>query len=109
MKRENIYLASDSGKVVGFASWRRISNRLAEMSGVIVLEECKGKGIGSLLVEKVLKDARGLGCSTIGVKTEECNKPAIAFYRKCGFAPLKNVEETIGSKKITCLYLEHSL
>lgn len=110
MEREKIYLARDSGKVMGFASWHGIGRSgLAELSGVIVLEEQKGRGIGSLLVEKVLDDAREAGYSSIGVKTEEYNAPAISFYRKCGFAFVKTLDETVDAKKIRCLYLERSL
>jgi len=87
MNRDTMYLAMGSGKVPGFASWRRVNSRLAELSGVIVLEGCKGKEIGSMLVEKILKDARDSSYDSIGVKTEEYNTPAIAFYKKCGFAP----------------------
>jgi len=53
---------------------------------VAVHPEVRGGGVGRLLVEKVLEECRGNGASFVSLEVRESNLPAIALYRKMGFA-----------------------
>lgn len=53
---------------------------------VAVDPEIRGAGVGRLLVEKVLEECRGNGASFVSLEVRESNLPAIALYRKIGFA-----------------------
>ena len=80
-----IFLACDGGKVVGFASNRKVDEETVELSGIVVLESVTGRGIGSQLLDSAVKAAADDGFSQIVVKTESFNERAIGFYVKKGF------------------------
>lgn len=80
-----VFLAVNGKGVVGFASNRRVDDEVVELSGIVVLESMKGRGIGSRLLETSVMAALSDGFSRILVKTEAFNDRAIAFYRGKGF------------------------
>jgi GNAT superfamily N-acetyltransferase len=55
------------------------------LEDLFVLEEARGGGVGSALVELALERARARGCRRIELDTNEGN-PAIALYERFGFS-----------------------
>lgn len=53
---------------------------------LLVKPEHRGKGIGTLLVNKAVEIAQKEDRRLITLETQTCNVPAIEFYKKCGFA-----------------------
>jgi len=82
IKRSNvtIFLALTNSKVVGFASNTKVNQKLVELSGIIVLENMRGQGIGTLLPQSAIRSARKHGYNVMTVKTELTNDRAIRFY-----------------------------
>ena len=78
------YLAYTNNNIAGTARWRKTTNGI-KLERFAVLKEFRGSGVGSALVEKILKDIAG---------DQEFNKEqiylhaqleAIPFYRRFGF------------------------
>jgi len=87
-------LALEDNKIIGLVTW--ISHGLPkhglfELDRICLLSESRGKGVGKLLVESLVDDARKW-YSNLGGKirklyllTHEDNKGAHGFYEKVGF------------------------
>lgn len=78
------------GKEVGRAYLYLINNDLNEkpyglLEDVFVDESCRGQGIGSDLVNEVLKKAKELGCYKV-IATSRHERPKVHdLYQKLGF------------------------
>ena len=86
-----ILLAKLEGETVGMIdfSTRRTalhSGPSALIDEFIVMEEHRGKGVGSSLMTAVIDKCRQIGCSEIEVSTETSNEEARAFYVARGFS-----------------------
>ncbi len=57
------------------------------LSNLAVQPDHRGKGIGSLLLEKVCKDAVSANCPRCCLDVELDNSRAITFYQRHGFKP----------------------
>lgn len=53
---------------------------------VAVHDAFRGKGIGEMLVEQVIKDCHDQGAAFVSLEVRESNAAAINLYRKLGFA-----------------------
>lgn len=82
-----VFLALAGDRVVGFASTERVDEEVVELSGIIVLEELKGRGVGGSLLEAAAEVAGEDGYAEMTVRTEPYNERAIAFYTAKGFKP----------------------
>ena len=76
----------DSGteKIVGIIGLRDISGE-GEITNVAVEPEFRRRGIGRLMLDKVLEEARQLGIRDITLEVRESNAGAIKLYEKAGF------------------------
>jgi ribosomal protein S18 acetylase RimI-like enzyme len=86
-----IHVAREGGKVVAMASLMygisTVEGGLAaSFEDFIVLPGCRGKGIGSALLQHVIAEARKQGVLRLTLLTDKQNKRAQALYRKLGFA-----------------------
>ena len=59
----------------------------AFLESIYVREEHRRHGVGRLMVERLLEDARRAGCYKVQLLTHKChaNDGAHAFYRSMGF------------------------
>jgi len=53
-----------------------------------VLPECRGQGIGRMLLREVERRARALGCCRMSLEAQDSNRPAMGLYRSFGFDDL---------------------
>ena len=60
-----------------------------------VLEECRGKHIGSAIYKKILEYAKWRGCYNVTLNVWSCNEGAMKFYENMGLKPQKVGMETI--------------
>ena len=76
----------DSDILMGLAegSPERWNNRY-RITNIFVPEENRRCGVGSLLMDQLLREAQGCGAQMAVLETQSCNEGAIAFYRKMGF------------------------
>lgn len=54
------------------------------MDDLYIKEKYRGKGIGSLLINAVIKHAEKEKCDRLRWQVSEWNKPAISFYKSLG-------------------------
>lgn len=80
------FVAEKNGVVEGFAlyyirysTWK---GQRMYLEDLLVTEELRGKGIGSLLFDELIKEAKKEGFNGIVWQVLEWNEPAIKFYRK---------------------------
>jgi L-amino acid N-acyltransferase YncA len=104
-----MYIVEEAGRVMGFASTRRINEYSIELSGIIVLESATGKGLGTNLAQKALSAAREAGYRKAVVKTETFNARAIRFYKKIGFAEVGTAKENVEGTPVEVTILEKQL
>jgi GNAT superfamily N-acetyltransferase len=76
-------------KAVGFAtiywSWSTLKGgRIAILEDLYVVEECRGKGIGDLLIERCRQFAQNHGALCLTWQTSMTNKPAQDLYARTG-------------------------
>ena len=87
--RENILVAKDGEKVVGFAGYGLYRGEEDELKGagevfaIYVLSDYYGKGIGYRLMCEAVR--RLEGCPKIVVRVLRDNARAIGFYKRFGF------------------------
>ena len=82
-----IVAIDDEGRIVGDGSLelgvRRISHS-AEL-GISVIKEYWGKGVGSTIMELLIKEAKDRGVTKINLKVRADNQRAKGLYKKFGF------------------------
>jgi GNAT superfamily N-acetyltransferase len=80
------YVVEVDNFIVGFAiyyirysTWKGCRLYLEDL---IVTEEWRGKGIGKVLFEKMIEEAREIGTNGMTWQVLDWNEPAIQFYKK---------------------------
>jgi GNAT superfamily N-acetyltransferase len=80
------FVAETNGIIVGFAlyyirysTWK--GNRMY-LEDLIITENMRGKGIGKLLFDRLIIEAKELGFSGMVWQVLDWNEPAINFYKK---------------------------
>ena len=88
-----LLVADADGRVAGWlqVSLPRIfeSPRQAEIAGLIVAENARGRGLGRALVNAAVQWARERDCSALRVRSNVIREEAHAFYHHAGFAEIK--------------------
>ena len=77
----------ENGQLLGYVegSLEKWNNRY-RISNICVFDETKRhSGIGTLLMNTILIEAKESGARMVVLETQTCNENAIAFYRKNGF------------------------
>lgn len=94
-----LYLAEYGGKLAGCAALRPINKEICEMKRLYVKPEYRKFGIGKLLAQTLIDDARKIKYKTILLDTLAILDAAVIMYKKLGFTetepyydnPLDNV------------------
>ncbi len=80
------FVAEENGTILGFAlyyirysTWK---GQRMYLEDIIVTEAARGKGIGALLMEQLIAEAKERKFNAIVWQVLEWNEPAINFYKK---------------------------
>lgn len=87
-KQFHCFVAEKEDQVVGIAliyprysTWK---GPVVHLEDLIVAQEMRGSGLGSALLNEVVKYGHSLGVKRISWEVLDWNEPAIAFYEKKG-------------------------
>lgn len=80
------FVAEENNNILGFAlyyirysTWK---GQRMYLEDILVTEEARGKGIGGLLMDRLILEAKEKGFSGMMWQVLEWNEPAINFYKK---------------------------
>ncbi len=89
--RQTIFVAEDSGRMVGTAHLMVLQHfgrglpRSAVVEGVVVNEAYRGKGVGAALMRAVAEAARQAGCYKLSLTSNLARSGAHRFYSRLGW------------------------
>lgn len=87
--RFSVPLVVKSGtRVIGYACLWHVYDQM-EIANIAVSPELRGKGIGSIIMQRVLAEARQQRCRNVILSVRESNKAAISLYKRFGFVELE--------------------
>lgn len=81
----------ENNEILGFAGVTFLLDG-AEITNIVVRKDRRGKGIGYLLLEKIIKICEEKNIGVIRLEVNEKNVPAISLYKKFNFS-------TVGIRK----------
>jgi putative acetyltransferase len=80
-----LLLARVEGKPAGCVALRPLAPGICEMKRLYVRPELRSRGIGRMLVERVIAEARMIGYGKMRLDTVPGMEEAIGLYRRFGF------------------------
>jgi GNAT superfamily N-acetyltransferase len=84
--RGRLLLAFSGSRPAGCVALHPIDAEVCEMKRLYLRPEFRSKGIGRVLAEKIIAEARGIGYKQMRLDTvEPVMKDAVAMYRRFGF------------------------
>ena len=88
-------VVEEHGRVLGAAGGGMISARAGELSLVYLEATARGRGLGTLLLDRVVTQIREAGGREVWVSVFLGDSPGIAFYRARGFEPVSTVQAAL--------------
>lgn len=105
------FVAENQGDIVGIAlvyprysTWK---GPVLHLEDLIVTEKMRGSGLGSALLDEVVKYGYSLGVRRISWEVLDWNEPAIAFYEKKGAKVLRDWDVAQLNEKGIKNYIEN--
>ena len=95
----DFFVIEVDGRVVACAALEIFTEELGEVRSLVVDDAYKGRGLGRLLVERIVAEARGLGLKRIMALTY-----VPGFFHKLGFqtVPKETLPEKVWSVCVKC-------
>jgi len=101
-----LYMALCDGQIAGCGALRKIDETRCEMKRIYVRKDYRGKGIGKLLTDRLICDAKQIGYRHLLLDTFPFLDRAIAMYRTRGF---REIEKYNDSPMASTIYMKLDL
>ena len=84
-----LFLASEDGAALGCVALRKLENDVCEMKRLYLRPEARGRGLGNILIEKIIEAARSIGYQKLRLDTHPPKMgKAVSLYESHGFRPI---------------------
>jgi GNAT superfamily N-acetyltransferase len=84
-----LLLAEFGGQLAACVALHKLEPAICEMKRLYLRPQFRGKGLGRVLAERIIAEARQIGYPRMRLDTvEPVMKDAVAMYRKLGFAEI---------------------
>ena len=107
--RGQLLLATLDGAPAGCVALREIDSASCEMKRMFVYTQYHGKGVGRLLAEAIIKEARALGYRTMRLDTSVRQDAANGLYRRLGFQTIEPYYELAEDVRNWLVFMELKL
>jgi GNAT superfamily N-acetyltransferase len=84
-----LLLAQEGADVVGCVGLRKFAEDICEMKRLYVVQDYRGHGLGRILAERVIQEAKRLGYARMRLDTVTAMEAANALYASLGFRPIE--------------------
>lgn len=89
-----LYIAYVNSKAAGCIGMRRIDDKNCEMKRLYVKPEYRGNGLGKILVDRIISDAKAEGYRHMLLDTLPFLESALKLYRAYGFYEIKSYNDS---------------
>jgi len=96
-------VAYEGGKPIGCGAIRRLDADTGELKRMYVAADCRGRGVGRMMVNALEAQGRRLGVSRIVLETGVRQPEALALYARAGFERIPAYGEYVGSPLSICM------
>lgn len=102
-----LLLAEYEGKIAACVALHKLDSTICEMKRLYLRPAFRGKGLGRVLAERIIAEARQIGYQRMRLDTvEPVMKDAVAMYRKLGFKEIAPYRE---NPIVGAMYMELEL
>jgi ribosomal protein S18 acetylase RimI-like enzyme len=88
-------VVEEAGRVLGAAGGGLTGPATGELSVIYLDSAERGRGLGTLLLDRVVEQVRAAGGTEVWVSVFLGDQPGIGFYRARGFEPMQTVRATL--------------
>jgi GNAT superfamily N-acetyltransferase len=86
----HVLVTRDDGRIVAMVSLLYTvstapGGKVALLEDMVVAPDLRGRGVGSLLLQRTVEFAHAQGCSRVTLLTDRINESAQRFYKRHGF------------------------
>lgn len=102
-----LLLAEEEGAIAGCVALHKLNADTCEMKRLYLRPQFRGKGLGRILADRIINEARTIGYLQLRLDTvEPVMKDAVSMYRKLGF---KEIAPYRANPILGALYMELDL
>ena len=90
-----LFLVETDGQIAGTISLRKIRRNCGEIKRMYVRPQFRGKKIGTLMIDEVIKVSKNNGYSDLYLDTAQFMSSAVSLYKKFGFHETEPYPESL--------------
>ena len=84
------------GEILGHLQAVAEDDATWEVTNTAVTEAARGRGVGRLMLERAVDEARAAGVRRVVLATAAADVGALRFYQRCGFRMTRVVQDAFG-------------